>query len=831
MARTLQIEIVGDPRSYQRALKDSGQSTKRFGSALSSLGKAGVLAAAGGIAAVAIGLKKSVDAAKEAEISQRQMAAGLDALGLNYEAHSKHIDDVIQKQSRLSALDDEDLQNSFTRLARVTHDVNKALEDNALAADIARAKGVSLEAATAIVTKAEFGQVGSLKRQGIEILKVTDAQDKLKEAHGKVTEAQKQAAKAADDAATRQAAIAALQKTFAGQAESYGNSAAGASERFSVALENLQEQIGGAVLPILATLTTKASDFITRMSESQSVKDAIKTIADAIGVAAKTIEKSFDDIAAAAKIAWAKAKTAAQDTTTWYEQNVTPALNNVRDKFREHGEDNKKTMNTWQRNVLSLTTLWGQNLRSVVNTALALLAGDFDKAFGELQGIVKRDLNAVISTLRGLWGTALSAAKGIGLAIVRGIAQGLSTLASDIKKDLSAIGVALGQTVAEAGSLAYGIGRAIVGGIVGGLSGLLGAVKDKIVSGVRGAISAAGSILHGSGPFEFTRQAVGMPLAFGITEGLLLGLGDLPKKMSAKLKETITAGRQAVSDAKSQFESAFGDLASAAFSAFDKATDEWVSPAQKLLDKMDREKTKKDLQDALNSAVADLEAARAGGTPEEIAAAQKAAQEAIIAIQRDGLEQQALLQQANHDRLREQQRVALQGKLTALQTELGQEGAAHTDAHKKIMKLFKQFKIDYADTGKILGAAIVSGLRDSLGDVEKAAADIANIIKKYLKLRSPAEKGPLSDLNHWFDNFADTLLSGVDMRDFAKWSGGAAATAGVGAMSGGAYATGGGDTININVENLYGTDERAVRNLARQLEPHLNRGPASLRTT
>ena len=51
---------------------------------------------------------------------------------------------AIQSQSRLAALDDEELSDSFTTILRVTGDVNRSLELNALAADIARGKQIDL---------------------------------------------------------------------------------------------------------------------------------------------------------------------------------------------------------------------------------------------------------------------------------------------------------------------------------------------------------------------------------------------------------------------------------------------------------------------------------------------------------------------------------------------------------------------------------------------------------------------------------------------------------------------------------------------------------------
>jgi hypothetical protein len=74
-----------------------------------------------------VGLKKSADAAIEAERSQAKLVTQLKASGISYRDHAKEIDRVIQATSRLSGIDDEDLQDSFTNIVRVTGDVNKSL--------------------------------------------------------------------------------------------------------------------------------------------------------------------------------------------------------------------------------------------------------------------------------------------------------------------------------------------------------------------------------------------------------------------------------------------------------------------------------------------------------------------------------------------------------------------------------------------------------------------------------------------------------------------------------------------------------------------------------
>lgn len=65
-------------------------------------------------------------------------------------------------------------------------------------------------------------------------------------------------------------------------------------------------------------------------------------------------------------------------------------------------------------------------------------------------------------------------------------------------------------------------------------------------------------------------------------------------------------------------------------------------------------------------------------------------------------------------------------------------------------------------SGKQIGDNLADALEKSIPTVAGAAAAIANSIAQHLRLRSPAEKGPLSDLDTWWANLTPTLLQGFD---------------------------------------------------------------------
>jgi hypothetical protein len=96
------------------------------------------------------------------EVSQkRSCRAAQGVCGISYRAHAAEIDRVIQKTSQLAGLDDEDLQDAFTNIVRVTGNVNKSLQRRARGG-LRRAKHMDVAKAGEIVGKVAGGNTGIL---------------------------------------------------------------------------------------------------------------------------------------------------------------------------------------------------------------------------------------------------------------------------------------------------------------------------------------------------------------------------------------------------------------------------------------------------------------------------------------------------------------------------------------------------------------------------------------------------------------------------------------------------------------------------------------------
>ena len=235
--RKLEVIFTGDTKQLERTFHRAESKGKSFGrsfqaSVFGGMGKGGAAAAAG--AGVAIGLRQVINAARDAQVVLGQTKIAVDNAGVSWTTNAKRIEAGADAISKASSLDDEDVLRSFQVFVRGQKDVEKALGLAGLAADVARGRYTDLDSATQLVNKAAMGQIGALRRAGIQI----------------------------DKNATSTQALAALQKTFGTAAEEYSKSAAGGMDRFKVSLENAAEFMGGPLSTALGGLASELADVV-----------------------------------------------------------------------------------------------------------------------------------------------------------------------------------------------------------------------------------------------------------------------------------------------------------------------------------------------------------------------------------------------------------------------------------------------------------------------------------------------------------------------------------------------------------------------------------------
>lgn len=231
---------------------------------------AGIAGVSLGVAGVVREIKAATAAARESQTVQLQAAAALKANGDAWEVYGSQVEAAANKQAELQAFDDEDVVQGFTRIYRNVRDVGKALELTALAGDLATARMTNgqrdLAGAALIVSKVAGGNVGILKRYGIEIQK----------------------------GATATQALAALQERVAGSAEAFASGSEGSAARLAKTWGDTQEIIGGALLPALDNLNNRVGAYLKHANETGETQRRVNEIMDATGDAVRGVAEGID---------------------------------------------------------------------------------------------------------------------------------------------------------------------------------------------------------------------------------------------------------------------------------------------------------------------------------------------------------------------------------------------------------------------------------------------------------------------------------------------------------------------------------------------------------
>ena len=182
----------------------------------------GFAIAAGAAVVVGGAMFAAAKAAAEEEASVARLDAALAANTNITEEQRKQMDASIETRKNL-AFSDDDLRDSLARLVPRTGDVTKAIELQGLATDFARLRNIDLKTATEVVGKVFSGNTAILSRYGITVGEGTTATE----------------------------ALALMQEQAAGSAEAYANTTAGMMEIVQNTLNDVVEEVGIAVLPLL----------------------------------------------------------------------------------------------------------------------------------------------------------------------------------------------------------------------------------------------------------------------------------------------------------------------------------------------------------------------------------------------------------------------------------------------------------------------------------------------------------------------------------------------------------------------------------------------------
>lgn len=398
-----------------------------------------------------------------------------------------------------------------------------------------------------------------------------------------------------------------------------------------------------------------------------------------------------------------------------------------------------------------------------------------------LASLVGRELGKLAGAIADIAGKAPGWAAHVGLQIITGIIHGLVSLDSAVNDKLAALqGVILRLSLQVLG-WAEAIGAALVHGVVNGLESAASSAYSAVTGFVGGLISRAKSAAHiGSPSLDFVE--IGKAMAEGISvgvdtgskdavaslekavgvmmsamkanqpeierlttmigkqavEGVVGGVVGVQQTLAQKLHQAVTERIQqelkdaqaAVETAKGDFSTAFSSLAQNAVTAFNNGMTGWVSPSQKILDKMQLADQAKQYSDAVNTAlakiIADKAAIQAAADAHDVEA-QKKAEAALVADEatfhaavRTGQEyylgQKAQAEQTAHDKAATEQAAHLGALLAQLQASLPNHVAQWVKKNGDALADGEKFSAaSFIQHDKLL-SGLLSKLKESLSE-------------------------------------------------------------------------------------------------------------------
>jgi hypothetical protein len=625
MARRLEVEIIGDSRSLERALGRSQKATGSFGRSLKNAAKTAAFGIAGLTVAGTVLGKKMIDLASDAAeveskfrvVFGKQMPRMVDEL------------DSFSKATGASRFELREQAADMGALLKPLSESTKAAGDMSiqfvkLATDLSSFNNVPVEDALLAIRSGLVGESEPLRRFGVLLnesaVKAEGLRMGLIKGKEEMTEQQKVLARSN---------LIMQQTTLAqGDAERTAGSFANQMRALTNGLRDTGTEIGLVLLPHVLKLVSFLND------NMPTIKNVMKSALEGITFAIEhgivpAVQKAalvFREIAEAAREHWPKVRTAAESVANWYRANLQPTFESVsRNLVRIWDRMGSDLQNTTKGHLTRLPPLVQAqlgNIASVATAGLAILRGDWSTAWNELKEIPIRTFRSLVQTIKSLVGTVYQAAMAVGAAVVDGIKAGISS---------------------AWGSLTSWVGEKMAD------------LKDAITHPWR-----IGS------PSKVTIE-IGQRIAEGLGVGFGLGMVTVTQEAADKINQAIDNMVRAVQDRRGALGEAMSELVSQALGAFDELTSQFETKAERQIRVTEERRAKADRIRRRDEAQAALNTAIAAGDPEAEAEARRELEDAKWEITRAGLEREAEAQRRAFEERRELRRRHFEEELATLQ--------------------------------------------------------------------------------------------------------------------------------------------------------------------
>ena len=535
MARRLEVQIIGDASSLQRALGKAQASGSAFGRAMKGLGKGAIL---GGIAGIGIAAKVAWDELAEGERVSAQTAAAIKSTGGAAKVTQKHVDGLAQSISDMSGIDDEAVQageNMLLTFTRIRNEAGKGNDifDQATRAttNLSVAMGKDMRSSALLVGKALNDPVkgmAQLNRAGIQFTAAQKAQVKAMVETGNAMGAQK-------------VILRELETQFGGSAKAAGETVPGQMAKARNAFEAMSADVLRLALPALtgfARGVQVAAQFVQRNLPAirQFFSDAFQRIKSVTDVVFPAVQRTVAGV------------------INWFKANVVPTISAVVSAatafWNQFGDDIIRITRTAFNTIRGTVRPALNVIKSAIQTVLALIRGDWSGVWNGLKGIVTNALTGVWNAIRGMVGQALNVARALGSAIVNGILAGLSGLFKVATHLITELGKWITGVVQSVYGKAQEIGSAIIDGIVDGIKGAAGKLWEAAEWVYDGTVGRLAGLFGIGSPSRVMHEKIGIPISQGIASGIRAGAGAVEMAVKDVAKRAAAAANRALGPSK-----------------------------------------------------------------------------------------------------------------------------------------------------------------------------------------------------------------------------------------------------------------------------------------
>ena len=273
MAKPITISIVGNAGPLKKSIKEADVALDKFGQGLKKFG----LAAAAGMGAVAAGIGFAAKAAAEDQKSFALMETAIRNVTGATKEHIAEVDKQLGSMSLATGIADDKLRPAFAALTRGTRDIERATKDFGIVLDVSTALGLDQTAVAEALAKGYEGNLKALAQLSPELKTMIK------------------------DGADMNQVLDVLASNFGGATATAADTFSGRMARLNVALSEIVEQIGYAVLPMLTIVAEFIADRVVPVIQEFADAFSEDGLSGAIGLGVDKMLEFYNEASSTTK--------------------------------------------------------------------------------------------------------------------------------------------------------------------------------------------------------------------------------------------------------------------------------------------------------------------------------------------------------------------------------------------------------------------------------------------------------------------------------------------------------------------------------------------------